>query len=56
MGRYSIKLDLEEALRGGLNWKNLAMNRNGWRIGCETIWSFSDQIKPKKKKFVLRYF
>lgn len=30
-----VKKDVEE-LGGGVNWKDLAINRNGWRIGCET--------------------
>jgi len=32
-----VKGDVEE-LGGGVNWKDLAMNRDGWRIGCETGW------------------
>lgn len=26
-------------LGGGGNWKDLAMNKDGWRTGCETGWS-----------------
>jgi hypothetical protein len=33
-----VKKNVED-LGGGVNWKNLAMNRDGWRIGCETGWS-----------------
>ncbi|XP_016662475.1 uncharacterized protein LOC107884580 [Acyrthosiphon pisum] len=33
-----VKKDVED-LGGGANWKNLAMDRVGWRIGCETGWS-----------------
>jgi len=33
-----VKRDVED-LGGGANWKDLAMNRDGWRIGCETGWS-----------------
>ncbi|KAL4107860.1 hypothetical protein QTP88_018142 [Uroleucon formosanum] len=33
-----VKRDIEDLL-GGANWKDLAMNRDGWRIGCETGWS-----------------
>jgi hypothetical protein len=33
-----VKRDIED-LGGGANWKDLAMNRDAWRIGCETGWS-----------------
>lgn len=29
-----VKIDVEK-LGGGVNWKDLAMNRDGWRIVCE---------------------
>lgn len=29
-----VKRDIED-LGGGANWKDLTMNRDGWRIGCE---------------------
>jgi len=35
---YSVKRDIE-SLGGASNWKDLAMNKDGWRIGCETRWS-----------------
>jgi len=33
-----VKRDIEY-LGGGANWKDLAMNRDTWRICCETGWS-----------------
>jgi len=30
-----VKRDVVE-LGGRVNWKDLAINRDGWRIGCET--------------------
>jgi hypothetical protein len=33
-----VKRDIED-LGGGANWKDLAMDRDAWRIGCETGWS-----------------
>lgn len=33
-----VKRDIEK-LGGEMNWKELAMNRDGWRIGCKTGWS-----------------
>ncbi|VVC32745.1 Hypothetical protein CINCED_3A013132 [Cinara cedri] len=33
-----VTRDIED-LGGGANWKDLAMNRDAWRIGCETGWS-----------------
>lgn len=33
-----VKMDVEE-LGGRPNWKGLAMNIDGWRIGYETGWS-----------------
>jgi len=33
-----VKRDTEY-LGGGANWKDLAMNRDAWRICCETGWS-----------------
>ncbi|VVC31328.1 Hypothetical protein CINCED_3A010997 [Cinara cedri] len=33
-----VKRDIE-VLGGGANWKDLAMNRDAWRIGCKTEWS-----------------
>jgi len=34
MGRYDKKR------RGGTEWKVRALDREGWRIGCVTGWSY----------------
>jgi len=33
-----IKKDVEQ-LGGVSNWRNLAVDREGWKLGCETGWS-----------------
>jgi len=33
-----VKKDVEQ-LGGGSNWRNLALDREGWKLGCETGWS-----------------
>lgn len=34
-----VQRDVDEELGGRLNWKDYAMNKDGWRISCETGWS-----------------
>jgi len=33
-----IKKDVEQ-MRGSSNWRNLALDREGWKLDCETGWS-----------------
>jgi hypothetical protein len=33
-----IKKDVEQ-MGGGSNWRNLALDRERWKLGCETGWS-----------------
>jgi hypothetical protein len=43
-----IKKDVEQ-LGDVSNWRNLALDREGWELGCKTGWSLRPN-KPKKKK------
>jgi hypothetical protein len=42
-----VKRDIKN-LGSGENWKDLAMNRDCWRIGCETGW-FQRLINPRRR-------
>jgi len=43
-----VKRNIED-LGGGENWKDLAMNRGAWRIGCETGWPLRP-INPRRRR------